>query len=46
MQKSGNLRPLAAEGPDHQGEQAQRLDVGRGFGDGGDGEGAAATIPS
>ena len=44
MEKSGNLAAQAvAEGPEHQGEQAERGDVGRGFGDGGDGEGAACV---
>ena len=32
-----------AEGPEHQGEQAERGDVGRGRGDGGDG--ARALVP-
>ena len=33
-----------AQGPEHQGEQADRGGVGRGFGDGGDGEGAAVPV--
>ena len=45
MEKSGNLatQPVAEE-PEHEGEQADRGDVGRGFGDGGDGEGAVADL--
>jgi hypothetical protein len=41
-----NGKETPAEGPEHQGEQADRGDVGRGLGDGGDGEGAVAVIPS
>jgi hypothetical protein len=42
---SRNFAPQpVAEGPEHQGEQAERGDVGRGFGDGGDGEGAAVPV--
>jgi hypothetical protein len=42
---SGVLDQAPARGPEHQGEQADRDDVGRGFGDGGDGEGAVAFVP-
>ena len=45
LPKSRLAAQPVAEGPEHQGEQADRGDVGRGFGDGGDGEGARALVP-
>ena len=45
MEKSGNLRAQAvAQEPEHEGEQAERGEAGRGFGDSGDGEGAAVPV--